>query len=375
MKNPEKLTSDWSRRCFVREKPTKTWRPDGSVRWAMVWCQKHPFLRENTHFNKTHTHTHTHQNHHKKKKQLFSSYSCWFSVHWVSFHLLPAVYRPQPPLQIIMQLSQQIDDLLPLFHGRKKKTRRPKNDPPSNPGWFYLSRFVEPSMWFCLCWRGNEWLDDWCMAVSQLGLMICWFFQNDFVWGRQHTLEEYGKFWVHNDRFCFETQHVQFLILCFAPKMFSELIFPKDVFVALKFGVLNAKIKVPPWAKWNPTNIQTTPKFRSIHVKWFKKNVSFQSKSRKWKVVELMKKDDDSIEIGKIHPPENSFSAAQKKGDRQTWCWINPEPDKKKGWQPEISRRGLDFPKIHVLMCLLRRKASYSIGKMSMSSNNIPTVK
>lgn len=67
-------------------------------------------------------------------------------------------------------------------------------------------------------------------------------FQNNFLCESVfHTLEENyymvnSECWIHNnDRFCFETQHAQFLML-FTKHVFRTS--PKSEIVALKFGVL-----------------------------------------------------------------------------------------------------------------------------------------
>ena len=154
------------------------------------------------------------------------------------------------------------------------------------------------------------------MVLLLLNLDRCWFVPKQFLCESMfHTLEENfymvnSECWIHNnDRFCFETQHAQFLML-----------FTKHVFrtsQSLKSGnrgteiwrSLNAKNQMPPWAKMKKNTQQ--PK-------------SQPNQLQNCQAVKL---------LSKVWPKEGTLLSWWKKNDflpskwgkiQTWWFWINP---------------------------------------------------
>lgn len=213
---------------------------------------------------------------------------------------------------------------------------------------------------------GNVWF--FLNGLLLLSLDRCWFVPKQFLCESVfHTLEENfyivnSECWIHNnDRFCFETQHAQFLML--SQNMCSEL--PQSLkswhwnLAFFKRQKSNASLgqnekKTPNKQSLNPTN-----------CKIVKLSSSFQMSSKEGCWVDKKRLDHRNGKNSNVMVLNSTQSRTSKKrlatADFKKFEFL---------W----TRRGLDFPKIHVLMCLLRRTVSYSTGKMLMSSNNIPTV-
>lgn len=157
--------------------------------------------------------------------------------HQFLFTLLPSTSippwppnQPQPPLQVFMQLLQQIDDLLPLFHG-------------ATPSGLPIS-WLNLLMMSPLPLLGVKKLVRLVMYGFFNGLWLinldrCWFVQNKiFVWKRQHTGRDS---YMVNSEFTIMTGFVwkpnMLSSSCFSQNICSEL--PQSPLkVALKFGVL-----------------------------------------------------------------------------------------------------------------------------------------
>ena len=129
----------------------------------------------------------------------------------VSFHSFAINFHPseknpplpQPPLQVFMQLLQQIDDLLPLFHGVFTPGALPSlswlNEPPD-----------DVTVTFAWCEKKQVQLvmyGFFSNGLLLLSLDRCWFVPKQFLCESVfHTLEE--NFYMVNSEFTVMTDFV-----------------------------------------------------------------------------------------------------------------------------------------------------------------------